>query len=587
MQFGSTLVIRMTSDNDNASRSTAGEPATAEQHQEHRWTIAGKRLADLLRATQEPFLRTLELRQLSKDYLRQSRFIIDEYATFCDGEEAANPWLWRQKYLAHRADLRSPHRFSASYLANDGRQLRYFLRWYLGQVARGEVCLGELSAEQLQTYWSTQQEALPYRRRVLSKHLRALLQWLRQRPVAPPNSELQPLLHDYFEQRRLAMRGEGYGFVLTHRAQIATRRLLTWLEQQGHLTAGTAAQAKGALWAGAATVAGASGTTATECGKNEADSLLHHFVLRVDPKLPQLLRQPLIEYLAHLVHERQLVKHSLQSILRASLALCRTLAAAGGETFAHLRVRHLDQVVASLVSAPQHDLLRRRQQVQALHSRLRGFLRYLHRRGLVDRDLAPVLISPPCYRASRPPTVLSPPEVHCLLESVDRQRPGGRRSYAILLLLTTYGLRPVDVSRLRLDDLQWREQRLALVQKKTGQVVVLPLLPEVAAAIYDYLRHDRALELLDRRVFVSLNWPHRPVCARTICDIVVLAMQEASLSGGRTRHLRTSVATHLLRQGEAFSTIQEVLGHRTAETTQRYAVTDVELLRQVIEETER
>jgi integrase len=183
--------------------------------------------------------------------------------------------------------------------------------------------------------------------------------------------------------------------------------------------------------------------------------------------------------------------------------------------------------------------------------------------------------------------MLSPTEVQALLESVDRQGPGGRRSYAILLLLTTYGLRPVDVSRLRLDDLQWREQRLALVQKKTGQVVVLPLLPEVATAIYNYLRHERAPDLLDRRVFVSLKWPHRPVCARTISDIAVQAMQEASLSGGRTKHLRPSVATHLLRQGEAFSTIQEVLGHRTAETTQRYAVTDVELLRQVIEETQR
>jgi site-specific recombinase XerD len=47
------------------------------------------------------------------------------------------------------------------------------------------------------------------------------------------------------------------------------------------------------------------------------------------------------------------------------------------------------------------------------------------------------------------------------------------------------------------------------------------------------------------------------------------------------------VATHLLRQGEALSSIQEVLGHRTAETTQRYAVTDVVLLRQVLEESER
>jgi site-specific recombinase XerD len=50
---------------------------------------------------------------------------------------------------------------------------------------------------------------------------------------------------------------------------------------------------------------------------------------------------------------------------------------------------------------------------------------------------------------------------------------------------------------------------------------------------------------------------------------------------------RATVATHLLRQGVALSTIQEVLGHRSADTTQRYAATDVIVLREALEESER
>jgi site-specific recombinase XerD len=68
---------------------------------------------------------------------------------------------------------------------------------------------------------------------------------------------------------------------------------------------------------------------------------------------------------------------------------------------------------------------------------------------------------------------------------------------------------------------------------------------------------------------------------------VIDALRQAGLGVARSKHLRATVATHLLRQGEALSSIQEVLGHRTAETTQRYAVTDVVLLRQVLEESER
>jgi site-specific recombinase XerC len=48
-----------------------------------------------------------------------------------------------------------------------------------------------------------------------------------------------------------------------------------------------------------------------------------------------------------------------------------------------------------------------------------------------------------------------------------------------------------------------------------------------------------------------------------------------------------SVATHLLRSAVALGTVQDILGHRTPETTQRYAVTDPEMLRRVLDEAAR
>jgi len=452
--------------------------------------------------------------------------------------------------------------------------LRYFLRWYQQQLTAQKAVLGELSPGQLRAYWRSQRRALPYRRRMLASHLEPLLSWLRQRPEAAQSSELNALVDEYLEQHRRVRRGRGYRMVLTHRAQIVTRRHLIWLEQQGHLPAATAV------------VVSRRGGSGVE---DSPQALLKHFVAKVGRQLPDGLRQPLLDYLQRLVYERGLVKSSLESILRTNLTLCRQLAGAGEEGFARLRAAQLDQAVWSRLTATREsqDLLRRRRQIQAEHSRLRGFLRYLHCQGLLERDLSQVLISPPCYRASKPPTVLSEPQVGALLESVNRNDPRGRRTYAILRLMTTCGLRPVDVAWLGLDDLDWRERQVVLVQKKTDRVLTLPLLAEVAAALSDYLRQDRLPGLPHRRVFVSLNWPHRPLLPRTVSETVAQALHEAGLGWARAKHLRATVATHLLRQGEALSTIQEVLGHCTAETTQHYAVTDVVLLREVLEESER
>ena len=54
------------------------------------WTISGKALAELLLATREAFLRVLQLEQLSPEYLKQARYIIEEYAHFCEAQGAAH-----------------------------------------------------------------------------------------------------------------------------------------------------------------------------------------------------------------------------------------------------------------------------------------------------------------------------------------------------------------------------------------------------------------------------------------------------------------------------------------------------------------
>ena len=69
--------------------------------------------------------------------------------------------------------------------------------------------------------------------------------------------------------------------------------------------------------------------------------------------------------------------------------------------------------------------------------------------------------------------------------------------------------------------------------------------------------------------------------------LVKETIEAAGIPWAKARHLRASLATHLLRHQVPFGVIQDILGHRTPETTGRYAFTDKEMLRLVLEDSER
>jgi integrase len=133
-------------------------------------------------------------------------------------------------------------------------------------------------------------------------------------------------------------------------------------------------------------------------------------------------------------------------------------------------------------------------QVKTVEQKLcavRSFIRFAVADGLLD---AAVLDAVPAVRSSkqaRVPSVWDPGQVARILDAIDRSNPGGKRDYAIILLVTRLGLRSIDVKRLEFADFDWPGNRLFVVQAKTGHRVQLPLLKEVGWAVIDYIRHGR------------------------------------------------------------------------------------------------
>jgi integrase len=182
----------------------------------------------------------------------------------------------------------------------------------------------------------------------------------------------------------------------------------------------------------------------------------------------------------------------------------------------------------------------------------------------------------------KPPRVLPWSDVQRLLRAVPRHRPTGLRDFAVLLLLTAYGLGAAEAVTVRLEDIDWRTGVLRLQRPKTGVPMELPLLPAVAHALVAYLRKGRPPECGVREVFVCARLPHRPLSTSAVRHLVRVHARAAGLGlpvGAHT--LRHTHATRQIEAGVDPKIVGDILGHRRPSSTSVYARVALERLRAV------
>ena len=222
--------------------------------------------------------------------------------------------------------------------------------------------------------------------------------------------------------------------------------------------------------------------------------------------------------------------------------------------------------------------------VAAICSSLRSFLRFLHATGRLAANLAPAVMAPMVRRGERPRRTLPWKDVRRILRAVDRSVPGGQRDYMLLLLMSVYGLGAGEVIRLRLDDIDWHAATLRITRPKTGVEFWLPLLPAVAEALVEYLRHGRPMHVATRYLFLTLKAPHRRLGeSSAVRQILVKHAQAAGVSAPYlgSHVLRHTHACRELEQGVPPKIIGDILGHRRPESTSAYLRVATERLREM------
>ena len=213
-------------------------------------------------------------------------------------------------------------------------------------------------------------------------------------------------------------------------------------------------------------------------------------------------------------------------------------------------------------------------------SALSAFFRFLVREGYLKTNVMQSVPGP--ARKERLPAYLSVDDMFRLLERPPEEGFAGRRDRALFELFYSTGMRIGELVSLPLDFLHLRERQVKVLGKGRKERL-LPLGSRAVERLQVYLEERRALlrkrkpEKIPDTVF--LNTRGGPLTARGVRKILQKYLQGTPLSGTISPHsFRHSFATHLLEAGADLRAIQELLGHASLSTTQKYTHLTVDRL---------
>lgn len=277
-------------------------------------------------------------------------------------------------------------------------------------------------------------------------------------------------------------------------------------------------------------------------------------------------------YLHHLVHERRASVHT-HAAYKRDLEGLLSFAKEKGEPDIDLYVLRswLSSLSRTLTPAS----------VARKIAAVRSYLRYLSRRGLIASDPSEALLLP---KVRRPlPTHVSVDGMEGIFDSFEGQTPKELRDKAVIELLYASGLRVSELVLLNLENLSLASRELR-VRGKGGKERIAYFGANAERALCEYFGvRDSFLsahEASTPAVFLSTRGKRLPVRAvqRLVRD---RGMRGAGRADVHPHALRHSFATHLLSGGADLRSIQELLGHASLSTTERYTHVSVDQLMRV------
>lgn len=290
------------------------------------------------------------------------------------------------------------------------------------------------------------------------------------------------------------------------------------------------------------------------------------------------MQKAFVSFLTYLRLERNYSPHTIKNYERDLREFRSYLTEDGSKP--EIAPRRIDHITLREFLAHLHRKGNQKTSIARKLAALRSFFRYLYQEGRISSNPARLLQSP--RLAQKTPRFLSIREVEQILELPDSRSERGLRDRAILELLYGTGIRIDELVQLNSENLSLRE-RLIKVRGKGKKERIVPFGEKARYAVENYLGVRR--NLLRRKRSPSqpnalfLNLRGGRLSARSVERNLNEYIRKSSLLLNVHPHLfRHSFATHLLNNGADLRSIQELLGHASLSTTQKYTHLSIEEL---------
>lgn len=209
----------------------------------------------------------------------------------------------------------------------------------------------------------------------------------------------------------------------------------------------------------------------------------------------------------------------------------------------------------------------------------RSLLVFLHASGLMEKNLSGIVMGVFVQRCSVA-AYISEKDQAKLISQLENE---SKRTKAVILLAMKLGLRDCDICSLTFQEIDWRKDKIRLNQKKTGEPLVLPLLPDIGNALMDYILNERP-KRSDRcpYIFLRKQAPYsRLSSVYSICSKFLERQNIKPINGkAKGSHLfRYSMVHRLLAAKVPHQVITDVLGHVSKESDKPYLSMEESMLR--------
>lgn len=243
------------------------------------------------------------------------------------------------------------------------------------------------------------------------------------------------------------------------------------------------------------------------------------------------------------------------------------------EELKHCSPKDIETIICGLSSSYS------KRSMSAVLPILRSILDFFYDNGIVNTKFSGMVMNA-LSRKGNVAAYIATEDESKLLKQLEQE---SKRTKAVVLLALRLGLRDSDITNLKIQEIDWKGDKIRLTQKKTGQPLVLPLLPDVGNTLMDYILHER-YHRKDNYPYVFLmeKAPYNKLLSvYAICSKVIINAGISPVNGDSIGvHLyRYTLVHRLLEANVPHQVITDTLGHVSKNSDKPYISMEETFLR--------